>query len=110
MSQTAKEVFDSLPGRFNADGAKDWKAAIQFNLSGDNGGNWNVSVDNGKCTVNEGQVAEPTATVEMPAETWVGISNGSVNPMTAYMKGQIKAKGKMGDVMKLNDPRVFAKG
>jgi putative sterol carrier protein len=109
MHQTPKEVFESLPRRFNAQGAGDWKSSIQFNLSGDNGGTWHVMVDNGQCNVAEGQAAAPTATVDMPAETWVGISNGTVNPMTAFMKGHIKIKGKMGDVTRLNDPRVFAK-
>lgn len=110
MSQTPKEVFDTMPSRFNPQGAGDWQSSIQFNLSGDNGGNWHVTVENGACTVQDGQAATPTATVDMPAETWVGISNGTVNPMTAFMKGQIKIKGKMGDVTRLNDPRVFAKG
>ena len=107
--QTAKDVFESLPIRFNGQAAGDWTSSIQFNLSGENGGNWHVTVQGGQCSVAEGQAATPTATVDMPAETWVGISNGTVNPMTAFMKGQIKIKGKMGDVTRLNDPRVFAK-
>jgi putative sterol carrier protein len=107
--QTPKEVFDSLPRRFNPEGAGDWQSSIQFNLTGDNGGNWYVNVAEGQCSVSEGHTDAPTATVDMPAETWVGIANGSVNPMTAFMKGQIKIKGKMGDVTRLNDPRVFAK-
>ena len=106
---TPKEVFDSMPARFNGAAAADWKASIQFNLSGDNGGSWNLTIEGGKCSTQEGQAAAPTATVDVPADTWVGISNGTVNPMTAFMKGQIKVKGKMGDVTRLNDPRVFSK-
>ena len=34
---------------------------------------------------------------------------GSVNPMQAFMSGKIKITGNMADVMKLQNPTVFAR-
>ena len=110
MSLTPKEIFDVLPTRFNADAAGEWTARILFNLSGDNGGVWTLQVADGQCSVNEGSTDEPTATVDMSGDTWSGIYGGTVNPMGAFMKGQIKIKGKMADVTRLNDSRIFPKG
>jgi len=40
-------------------------------------------------------------------ETWLGIVDGSVNPMTAFMTGKVKVQGNLGDVLKLQDPSLF---
>ncbi len=110
MSQSPKEVTESLPQRFIPEKAGDWKACIQLNLTGDDGGTWYLQVaGDGNCSVRQGEADAPTATVTMPGSVWVGISDGSINPMGAFMKGQIKIKGKMSDVTRLNDPRIFAK-
>ena len=33
MPITVKDILGAIPGRFNAEAAGDWKAAIQFNFS-----------------------------------------------------------------------------
>ncbi len=44
---------------------------------------------------------EADCTVSVSQEDFIGMTNGSVNPMTAFMSGKIKVKGDMGLAMKL---------
>ena len=99
--ENCKQIFEALPSRFNAGAAGPWKATIQFKIAGDKGGNFVVNVGDGKCETNEGEHASPTATIETNDQTWMGITMGKVNPMTAFTLGQLKVKGNVGDVMKM---------
>ncbi len=104
-----KQIFDEFPNRFQPDGAGDWNAIIQFNISGDKGGDYVVTVKDGTCTAVEGVDENATSTIVTSDDTWIGIIEGTVNPMTAFMTQQLKVKGDMGAVMKLQNPAIFAK-
>ena len=109
MSISAQQIFDAIPSRFNGAAAGGWNAVIQFALTGDGGGDWYVTVQNAACTVTAGKAEKPTATVRTSAQTWVGMVSGTVNPMNAFMSGQLTVQGNIGDVMKLQSPEVFRK-
>ena len=44
---------------------------------------------------------EADCTISVAQDDFIGMTNGSVNPMTAFMSGKIKVKGDMGLAMKL---------
>jgi putative sterol carrier protein len=98
-----KQIFDELPNRFNAANAAGWNTTIQFNLSGDKGGNYIVDVKDGACSVREGTAEKASATITASDETWIGIVEGRVNPMTAFTLGQLKVSGNIADVMKMQN-------
>ncbi|HOO55810.1 MAG TPA: SCP2 sterol-binding domain-containing protein [bacterium] len=100
MALTCKEIFDEMPNRFDAEAAGDWEAKVQYNIEGDGGGSWVVEVSGGECKVAEGTADDASATLETDAETWVGMTDGSVEPTTAFMTGKIRIQGNMADVMK----------
>ncbi|MCA9102975.1 MAG: SCP2 sterol-binding domain-containing protein [Pirellulales bacterium] len=104
-----KQVFDAMPSRFKPEGAGNWNATIQFLISGDKGGDYVVKIEDGTCTTSEGVTEAPSATLTTDADTWLGIINGTTNPMMAFTLGKIKISGSMGDVMKLQNPAVFGK-
>ena len=37
------------------------------------------------------------------------MTTGTVQAMQAFMTGQLKVEGNVGDVMKLNNPKIFAR-
>jgi hypothetical protein len=50
---TAKEIMFDLPNRFKAEEAASETGTFHFQLSGENGGDYTVSVANGVCTVRQ---------------------------------------------------------
>ncbi len=102
-----RTLFLAMADRFVPAAAGDWSAVIQFNISGPRGGDFTVAVRDGACTVAEGDDPAATSRVTVADDTWLGIVDGSVNPMTAFMTGKIRIAGNMGDVLKLQDPKLF---
>jgi len=88
-----KEVFDKMPEVFNANAAQGLDVVFQFEITGDDGGNWSIIVKDGACQVEEGVNDSPTVTLTMSAETWLGMVNKQTNGMQAFMSGQLKATG-----------------
>jgi putative sterol carrier protein len=92
---TPKEVFDEMPGRFLPDKAKSISVVIQFDLSGENGGQWYVTVVDGACTTSEGAAENPKTTITMDATDFVAMISGEANGLQLFMSGKIKLKGDM---------------
>ena len=90
---TVKEYFDTLSNRFVPNAAKGVKAVFQFELAGDGGGTYHVTVDDGVMSVAEGPSPTPSATLKMSADNYVKMANGELNGAMAYMKGQLKVTG-----------------
>ncbi len=103
---TIQDIFEAMPGRFNPEAAGAWNTTVQFHFGDDD---WVLSVNEGSCTVNQGTADNASATINTNADTWIGMITGSVNPMQAFMSGQIKIAGNMADVMKLQDTRLFSR-
>jgi putative sterol carrier protein len=90
------EVFDRMPQVFNADAAQGLDVVFQYEITGDNGGNWSVVIKDGACQVSEGIHGSPSVTLTLSGDTWLGIVNKETNGMQAFMSGDLKATG---DVM-----------
>jgi putative sterol carrier protein len=104
MADTAaavKEIFDAMPTQINADAAKGMNSVIQFNLSGDGGGNYYVEIKDGTATVGEGTHASPNMTMTLAASDYVDMITGKLNGQMAFMSGKLKIAGDMGLAMKM---------
>lgn len=90
---TVQDVFKKMPDVFDAEAAQGVDAVFQFEITGDNGGNWNVMIKDGTCEIAEGIHDAPSVTLTMSPETWLGMVNKDINGMQAFMGGQLKASG-----------------
>jgi putative sterol carrier protein len=96
-----KEIFANIENNFRPETAAGVEAVYQFNISGEGGGEWNVTISGGNCTLREGTADSPNCTVVTDANTWVDIVSKNTSSMGAFMSGKLKIKGDMGLAMKL---------
>lgn len=95
------EVFEEMAKHFDPVKAGKISATYQFNISGDGGGIWAFVVDDGKCSFVVGGVPYPSVKIELPAEAWLAIREGTLNSQKAFMEGTLKVHGDMNLAMKL---------
>jgi putative sterol carrier protein len=98
---TVKDIFKEMPNRFNADAAKGMDAVIQFNLTGDDAGQYHAIIKDGKLEVKEGTHASPKMTMTMAGKDYVDLTLGKLNGQMAFMQGKLKIAGDMGLAMKM---------
>jgi len=100
--KTVLQAIEGMTLSLNPDEAKDLKATIQFNISGDGSGDYYLSIAEGKCDFSVGVVADPTLTIITPADVWLKIARKEMNGAMALITGKYKVKGKMGLLMKMD--------
>jgi putative sterol carrier protein len=86
---------------FRPDKARGTNAAVQLNLSGDDGGNWYFVIKDKAITVEDGIKENPDLTVAADAQVFRDVFTGVMSPMAAVRKGVFKTKGNMGLAMKM---------
>ncbi len=98
---TTSEIMNSLPERFQPKMAGNLRVTIQFKLTGEDGGEWFMTISEGVCLVHQGMVQEPDATIIMQASDFVGINKGTVNPIDTFWGGLITIEGSVDAVFAL---------
>ena len=98
MGQSAREFFESLPGRGSTERTEGMNASYVFEIDGS--GTWTVEIADGKVDVREGD-AGGDCTISASEATFERIICGKQNPLTAYMTGKLKVHGDVGAAMKL---------
>jgi len=104
--KTVHEAIEGMAPRLNPDVAGDLQATIQFKVSPstslETGGDYYLSIADGKCGFSTGLASDPTLTISTPADVWLKISRKEMNGSLALLTGKYKAQGKMGLLMKMD--------
>jgi putative sterol carrier protein len=98
---TPQDIFDGIARDFDPASAPGLTGSIQFELSGDNGGQWYVKVEDGRLEVGKGAIEPASLTVSANAADYIDIATGKTAPQMAFMQGKLRLKGDMGLAMKL---------
>jgi len=73
----------------------------QFDISGGNGGQWYILINDDKKEVIKGTIKDPICTVMMKETDFIKLVNGKLNAPMALLTGKIKIKGDMNHAIKL---------
>jgi putative sterol carrier protein len=98
-----QQVFDGMRESFAADRAAGVHARYQFDLSGPSGGMWWIEVNESKCRIGRGRIANPSVTISATDHDWVALSNGNLPGFWAYLTGRLKIHGDQKLVRKLDE-------
>ena len=98
---TISSIMEKLPDYFVPEKAQGIDAIIQFILSGDDGGEWFVTLKDGSLGVDSGKDENPRLTINADGQDMLDIFTGKLNPMAAFSGGKLKVSGDLGLAMKL---------
>ena len=102
-ASTPQQVFDSMRESFKADKARGVHARYQWELSGPNGGEWWIDVNDGTYKMGKGKIDNPSVTFITSDADWVAMSNGKLKGTWAYMTGRLKVRGSQAVARKLDE-------
>ena len=102
-SSTPQEVFDGMRKSFRAEKAKGVHARYQWELSGPNGGEWWIDVNDGTFKMGRGKIDFPSVTFITSDKDWVALSNGTLGGKWAYFTGRLKIRGSQSLARKLDE-------
>jgi len=98
---TIDNLMSLLPELFLPQHAQGVNAVINFDLSGDGGGEWGVLIQNQRCIARPGMNAAPSLTLQAAAKDILDIFTGRLDPTRALLFGKVKMTGDMRLAMKL---------
>jgi putative sterol carrier protein len=102
-SSTPQQVFDGMRQSFQAQKAKGVHARYQWELSGPNGGEWWIDVNDGTYKMGKGKIDNPSVTFVTSDQNWVALSNGTLGGKWAYFTGRLKIRGSQSLARKLDE-------
>ncbi len=102
-NSTPQGVFDGMSQSFQADKAKGVHARYQWELSGPQGGQWWIEVNDGKFKMGKGKISNPSVIFVAKDKDWVAVSDGKLGGTWAYMTGRLKIRGDQGLARKLGE-------
>ena len=102
-NSTPQEVFDGMRQSFQADKAKGVHLKYQWQLSGPNGGEWWIEVNDSKFEMGRGKVDNPDVTFITSDKNWVALSNGTLGGKWAFFTGRLKIHGSQAAARKLDE-------
>ena len=98
---SVKELVKNHEKAFKPEVAEGVDAVIQYQLTGDEGGDWIIIIKEGKCTVTEGNAEKPTMTLMANAQDFKDVLTGKADGMQYFMQGKFKLSGDLNLAMKL---------
>ena len=98
---TVAQLVRNHERAFKPEAAEGVNAVIQYRLTGEEGGDWIVTIQGGKCIVAEGLAENPKMTLTAEAKDLKDVLLGKANGMQYFMQGRLKLSGDLNLAMKL---------
>jgi putative sterol carrier protein len=105
---TVQDVFDIMEQSFQKDVAAGFKkkVVIQYNIAGEDGGKWYLTIENGEYSITEGSVDKPSAELKFDSvDSFYGVTTGEIGGIKAYTTGKLRFSGSQALLQQIN--KVF---
>jgi len=90
-------------GRREVTRLDDVTVAVQFHLTGPDGGSWYLVSRRGEATRHEGAAVDPAVTVTASAADWHAIQDGRLDRTEAFLGGRLRVEGDLSLLMQLEE-------
>jgi putative sterol carrier protein len=101
---TTKELLYGLPAKVSPSALEGLETVFHFDIEGERGGQYTISVANGNIKVENGLIGEPKCVVRASDDNFVNLVTGELNPMMAILTGKVKISNQ-GEMLKY--ARIF---
>ncbi|QDX94517.1 sterol carrier protein [Brevibacillus laterosporus] len=97
------QELETLAERINQNPSviEGWWAVYQFDVSGEQGGTYQVQFNNNHVQVTEGKPNQSQCTLQLSDSNFKKLLQKQLNPTTALMLGKIKIKGDIALALRL---------
>jgi putative sterol carrier protein len=102
---TINELMSRMPRAFKPEAAEGVNTVVQYHLTGEEAGDWIITIQDGKCSVQDGIVDNPKMTLSADSQDYKDVITGKANAMQSFMTGKLKLAGDLTMAMKL--PNFF---
>jgi len=92
---TARGILSAIGDRFRPDKAAGVTLKYGYDLTGEGGGRFTITIADGKCTLKEGLDSDLAVKMTMEAATYVGMMTGTIDGTAAFTSGKVKIDGDM---------------
>ena len=87
---TSREFLYALPTKVSPSVIEGLDTVFHFDLEGDHGGQYTITIANNQIAVSDGLNGEPKCVVRATAENFINLATGELNPMMAVLTGKVK--------------------
>jgi putative sterol carrier protein len=98
---TIEKMMNRMPKDFLPEKAVGVEAVVQYHLSGDEPGDWIITIRDGECKVDPGIAENPKMTLSAASQDYKDVILGKINAMNAFMDGKLQLAGDLNLAMKL---------
>ena len=101
MADTVADFFAHLEDHIEMTRLQGVTATLQIEISGEGGGDWFVSIEDGAARVSPRKCEAADLTLLASDEDWLKITSGEMTVQMAFVTGRLKLRGDMTLAMKL---------
>jgi putative sterol carrier protein len=101
FKMTISEIFEATPSALNSAAAAGMNKTFQWNITGDEASVWALKITDGVGELIPGGVEKPDITITVSDKDWIAITEGRLDPTSAFMAGKVKIAGDMMLAMRL---------
>jgi putative sterol carrier protein len=106
--KTPKDFFEKiLPQRFKPEKAKGVDVIVNIDISGNNGGEWIVTIRNQTLKIEEGVHISPSLSLKISEKDYLDVINGKLSGEKAFFTGKLRLKGNIAQALRLKDAGLF---